>query len=112
MTATPCQQNISPTAGLADWLVLKNNESSLTSKVAYHLVGRVALLGVSLLGLAEAVGRAILGCIAFLGYFVSFGFCEQAKTSGLSQFHMTATCGLISFYSFLSIASQNRSHIG
>lgn len=108
MTTTCCNQNISPALGLADWLVQKSNETSLSSKIAYHLVGRVALLGASLLGLAEAIGRAVLGCIAYVGYLISMGFLQQAKTAGLRQFQMSSTAGLFSFYSFLAIGSPKQ----
>lgn len=105
MLTTTLKQNFPLTYGLANWIVSKHSEQSIISKTKYHLGGRVALLGASLLSLAEAVGRAILGCIAFVGYLITFGRWHQAKNFGIGQMQKGAQARSISSCCFRSIIS-------
>ncbi len=114
MSATSLNQNISATHQLANWLVLKSSEHSATSKIKYHLGGSVALLGASLLSLAEAVGRAVIGSIAFVGHLITLSFWQQAKNVGIEQMQKGSHAGSVSFSCFRSIISPkelvNRLH--
>lgn len=105
MTTVLQSQSRSTAHQLADWLALKNSQPSLLSKLEYHLVGRAALVGTSLLSLAEAVGRVALGSIALLGYLVTLGFWQQAKAAGVEQMQKASHSTSISYSCFCSILS-------
>ena len=96
MSVAAINQSISSTSlpqqGLANWLVSKSGEHSLASKIEYHLVGRVALAGASLLSLIEAVGRAVMGCAAFVGYLMTLGCWQQAKDFAAEQIRKRGPC--------------------
>ena len=90
-------QNGSPIQHLADWLAFKNSEPSTASKIQYHLCGRVALLGISLVSLAEAAGRAVLGSIAFLGFVMTLGLWREAKNFSIDQMEKGSQSKSIAF---------------
>lgn len=105
MPAVSVNKNISLTNGLANWLVSKSNEHSAISKIEYHLGGRAGLVSASLLSLTVTVGRAVLGCIAYVGYLITLGRWQQAKNFGLDQMQKGAYAGSISISCLRSIIS-------
>jgi hypothetical protein len=102
------EQNVSLAGDLAAWLVSRDSEPSVASKIKYHLGGRVALVGVSLLSLVKVVGRVALGCMAYVGYLITLGYWRQAECFGSDQMQKGAHAGLISFRCLCSIASPKK----
>jgi serine/threonine protein phosphatase PrpC len=105
MTALPLKPNISLTQGLANWLVVKSSDHSTMAKIQYHMGGRVSLLGVALLSLAEAVARVVIGCFAFVLYVATLGTLQQAKNFSIEQIKKGLHSESISFVCLHSILS-------
>jgi protein phosphatase 1L len=92
-----------PIHDLSDWL-----RDSATATIPYHVGGRVALMGASLLSLAEAVSRAALSCVALAGYLASLGIWQSAKDFSYSQMQKGLDAGSLSIACFLSILSPEK----
>jgi serine/threonine protein phosphatase PrpC len=107
MTAAFINENVFLAHRLANWLVSKSSDHSATSKIKYHLGGRLTLLGTSLFFLADAVGRAVGGCMAFVGYLITLGFWQWAKNFGSDQMQKGAQAGSVSLSCFQSIFSPS-----
>lgn len=105
MTAATTKQNVSLTYGLANWLVSKSGEPSTNSKIKYYLGGRVALVGASLLSTTEAVARAVLGFMAYIGYLITLSCWQQARDFGSDQMQKGAHAASISLSCLRSITS-------
>ena len=67
MTIDLIEKNNLSTHSSVDGLSLERGSLSFTSRIRNQLVGRVALIGTSLLSQANAVGRAVLGCMVRAG---------------------------------------------
>jgi len=85
MTTLTLQPSLPKHHQLAHWLVTKSSNPSRCAQLDYHLLGRVSLLGTSLRFLAEAVGRAVLTCIAIIATIVTLGAWNKAKRCVIEQ---------------------------
>jgi len=106
MTALPL--HFSLIDELAHWLVSRNSKHSTASKIQYHLCGRAALISLSLLSLTEAVSRAVMSGMAYIGYLISLGCWKQTKHFSSDQMQKGAYAKDIILICLRSIISPKK----
>jgi len=95
------------TTELADWLDVKKRDDSHIGKITYHLVGRVALLGASLVSLVESIGRIALCCLSFFVLLITFGQWDRMAEFGGEQLRKGGFAGIASFNCLAALISPS-----
>lgn len=109
MSKIPVAATFHPACHLSFHLLLKSIDcKKVHKKIAFHLVGRVAFLGASLISLAEAVGRVAFGSFAAFGYLATLGCWTKAKSFGERQFAIALQAGQVSKMCLIGVFSVRR----